>query len=76
MTKSYLIFGSLTEDFGHLLLDEMTYLIDFARQKNIGEINLKVDAENSRAKALYDKFGFDVIEHSPNRFYIMRRMIT
>lgn len=53
----------------------MTYLIDFARNHKIPEIYLKVDADNSRAVSLYHKFGFEDVEHSPNLFYIMRRIV-
>jgi len=53
----------------------MTYLIDYAKRKDLREIYLKVDADNSRAKSLYDKFGFEVIEHEPSRYYIMRRIV-
>jgi len=53
----------------------MSYLVDFARNRNISEIYLKVDADNSRAVSLYHKFGFEDVEHAPGRFYIMRRMV-
>ena len=57
--------SNLGEGYGNLMMEA---LLDAARELNVESIDLTVDAENSNAIRLYEKFGFCSKEKSPKVF--------
>ena len=50
----------------------MNYLIEYAKEKDIGDIYLTVDRNNTVAKALYEKYDFFVEEETDELFKMVR----